>query len=703
MQNVMFARPRLLWGDRVNLVIIMVFQVLAVVVLVSVPILMGRWIQDNPDLPLGDRWTYWYVPYLLGFVYLISSIWVFTLRRNDMVGQVFSLFSTSAAIGLFCLFPVVSIQLLTVLWVFSISLSGGALINLALIFPEEARVNYQYPLLRYLGYLPAGLLFLITLFIQAYADYSSGFGVILFLEVVFIVLALLFFLGSTIVRRIDSPSPLVREQARLILWVSGIAFAPLIIWLLFYVIQPGIRFPPYLLLPISTFPLFLGYTILRYRLLNTEFLLNRALLYGLLLFVVSAGYAVLVSGSNLIIGDLIGINHPLLVGAVVFLIALSFNPLRRRFRSSVEGVFFRGKEDYQDRLQDFGHELTRLTNLEQIVSLLSKYIDQDLSPSSFYIYLIDEQNLLYITANDEGNRPGSDIHFAKNGALAQLLAQREATIFLAEGNRLPVALQVDQARLGVLGAQLFVPILGQAGMVGWLALGSRLSGEPYPPPAINYLESLCDRASLALERSQVIAALERRVHEMDTITQVAEGINLQLAFDEMLEMFYSQTRNLISTVDFRITLKDEPGEDYHHVFYIANDERFPNREIFSPIVNQSLEAETIRTRQGIVTIDYVGECKRRAISPDGDAIHAWMSVPLNAGTDTIGAVSLGSRDLSVRYTPDQVELLQAIADLVAGAIIKSRLLDESQKRARQMATLTELTRSLTSTLELDPF
>lgn len=47
-------------------------------------------------------------------------------------------------------------------------------------------------------------------------------------------------------------------------------------------------------------------------------------------------------------------------------------------------------------------------------------------------------------------------------------------------------------------------------------------------------------------------------------------------------------------------------------------------------------------------------------------------------------------------------MLQAIADLVAGAIIKSRLLDESQKRTRQMATLNEITRSLTSTLELDP-
>jgi GAF domain-containing protein len=75
---------------------------------------------------------------------------------------------------------------------------------------------------------------------------------------------------------------------------------------------------------------------------------------------------------------------------------------------------------------------------------------------------------------------------------------------------------------------------------------------------------------------------------------------------------------------------------------------------------------------------------------------------LNAGKETIGAVSLGSRDPAIAFTSDQVNLLQAIADLVAGAIVKARLFEESQMRARQLASLNEVTHGLTSTLELDP-
>jgi signal transduction histidine kinase/uncharacterized protein YigA (DUF484 family) len=702
MQNVMITRPRLLWGERLNLIILLVFQVLAVVVFVSVPFLANRWLQAYSGFSVFERRVYFYLPYFLGLIFLICSMWVFAQRRNDGIGQVFSLFATTAAIGLFCLFDAYTSQRLTALWVLSVALAGGALINIALIFPEQIRVNLQYPFFRYLGFLPAGVLILLALFFQATSSYVRSFATIWLLEAIFITLALVFFIGSTLVRRIDSPSPMVRDQARLILWGSVIAFGPLIIWFLVFLVQPETHLPPIIFVPVSAFPVFLGYAILRYRLLDARSILSQVMLYSILLVVVAVCYALLVSGLSLIFGDLLQNHHPILVGMVVFFIALLIYPLRTRLQKRVDEAFFRGREVYQESLQAFGRELTQLTDLEKIILLLREYVESAVSPSRLFIYIIDESNSYYVASLDEAGSRASDIHFARSGALAQLLIQRGATIFLGDRSNLPEDLKVDQARLAVLNAELFVPILGQSGMVGWLALGSRISGEPYTTQVIEYLESLCDQASLALARSQVVSALEHRVHEMDTITQVAEGINLKLAFEDLLDMFYTQTKNLIPTVDFRITLKSEPGEDFHHVFYIANDERISSRENHSYTVNHGIEADVVRSQQAIVTVDYVGECRQRGISPETNDIHAWMGVPLNVEADTIGAVSLGSRDPAVLYTPDQVNLLQAMADLVAGAIVKARLLDESQKQARQMATLNELARSLTSTLELDP-
>jgi signal transduction histidine kinase len=651
---------------------------------------------------LNERWIYFYFPYFLGLVFFASSIWVFSQRRDDVVAQVYSFFGTATAISLFCLFDAYSSQRLLTIWIVSTALTGGALINLALIFPEQARVNMQYPSLRYLGYLPAVVFIVLTLFIQVNSGYFSTFATIWLLVTIFIGLSLVFFLGSTMIRRLSSPSPMVREQARLILWGSGLAFSPFLVWVSARLIRGDIQLSPLIILSISVFPAFLTYTILRYRLLGTEAFLKRGIIYGSLLLLVAGSYALMVSGLSLLAGDLLGGNHPIIVGSIVFLIALLIYPLRTRLQKRVDLAFFRGREVFQESLQSFGHELTLMTDFLGINRLLQEYVAEAVSPSRIYIYTIDEPNGYYVAASGEDGLRTSDIRFAKSGALVNLLIKRNGTIFIGDGSRLPEELLVDQARLAVLQAELFVPIRGQSGMLGWLALGARKSGDPYSTHDIDFLESLCDHASLALERSQVVSALERRIHEMDTITKVAEEINQKPTFNELLDMFYSETRKLLPTVDFRITLKSEIGNEYHHVFFVTNNQRLPNRENPSRLITKSLEAEVVRSQYSIVTVDYVGECKRRGIVPDSDDIHAWMSVPLNAGTETIGAVSLGSRDPGIIYTSEQVNLLQAIADLVAGAIVKARLLEESQKQTHQMATLNELTRSLTSTLELEP-
>jgi GAF domain-containing protein len=311
---------------------------------------------------------------------------------------------------------------------------------------------------------------------------------------------------------------------------------------------------------------------------------------------------------------------------------------------------------------------------------------------------MDGSGSLRATA-DETGRISSDLRFPADAPGENALQQRS----IIWGRDVPPAmLQAERGRLVLLDTPLFVPLPGKERLIGWMALGPRWSGEPYSEQALAFLESLGDQAALALERAQVLANLEHHLREMDVLARVAEGINVTLAFDDLLEMFYAQTNQLIPTRDFRIMLKKDLGQDFHYVFYLENDERIPSLEGQSLIAGQALDIEVVRSRRAIVTEDYASECRSRSMTVEGEGINAWMGVPLRAGADTIGVVSLGSRDQNVVYTAQQVNLLQAIADLAAGAIIKARLLEESEIRARQLAILNDLTRRLTSTLELEP-
>jgi signal transduction histidine kinase len=189
---------------------------------------------------------------------------------------------------------------------------------------------------------------------------------------------------------------------------------------------------------------------------------------------------------------------------------------------------------------------------------------------------------------------------------------------------------------------------------------------------------------------------------MNVLTRVSQGINITLAFDDMLELIYAQTNQVILSHDFRITLREGYSGILYHVLYIDSDDRMPELEKRPLPGGQGLEREAIKASRPVVTADYERECRSRGVLPAAKGLYAWMSIPLNAGAESIGVISLGSRDPSVVFTSEQVNLIQAIGDQAAGAIVKARLLEEAERRTRQLTTLNEVARSLASTLDLSP-
>ena len=207
---------------------------------------------------------------------------------------------------------------------------------------------------------------------------------------------------------------------------------------------------------------------------------------------------------------------------------------------------------------------------------------------------------------------------------------------------------------------------------------------------------------MAISRVQTVVDLERRVQEMNALTRVSQGVNITLTFDDVLELIFAQSTQIIPASHFHITLYNKAGNYFYYGFCVDGGERDAKRENQPLPPSLGLGQEIIRHGRPILTQDYTRECQARNLTPSSPGVYAWMSVPLNAGAETMGALSVGSRDATVTYTRAQLDLLQAIADQTVGAIVKARLLQETQQRAHQLSTLNEITRQLTSTLEQEP-
>jgi len=651
-------------------------------------------------LPQADLIAYLVIPSVISIAFFALSLWIFGLRRTEPAGRAFTLFASSMAIVTGTFFDLYTTHRFSYYWALALPLAGGALIDLTLSFPQEARAVVGRPYLRWGGYVIALLLAGYSHVTMLNLEQPTAYFAAWYSSYFFNAFAILFHLSVTIHRAFFVPSPVVKSQARMVLIGLILSLGPIAVWFVLFPFDL-VKFSPYLFLALILFPLTIGYTILRYRLVRTDLWLRQGLVYIGLTVLAVGGYAAMVSGIGLIFTSVIPSESPWLIGSIIFLLAIALEPLRIWLEKTINSTFFRGQKVYEERLRNFSHDLTNALDLESIGRLLRRHILDTLSPQYVHIYILDAVNDQYVSMADEDGRPSSDVRFAVGSPLAQYFLRERIPLYLDDGN-LPASLRPEESRLRLLGARLFLALPGEHEVSGWLALGPRLSGQPYTPQDLAFLQNLADQSSVAIGRVQTVANLERRIQEMNALTRVSQGVNITLTFDDVMELIFAQTGQIIPATDFHVTLLNKTGDYFYYAFCVENHDRLSERENVPLPPKYGLGQEVCEKGRPILTQDYLRECQARNVTPALHDVYAWMGVPLNAGADTIGALTVGSREANVTYSRAQLGLLQAVADQTAGAIVKSRLLQETQQRAYQLSTLNDLTRQLTSTLELEP-
>lgn len=443
------------------------------------------------------------------------------------------------------------------------------------------------------------------------------------------------------------------------------------------------------------------HTSLRRRGLNLEFMLRQGVLYGLMTTILAGGYVLLISGFSLAFSGVLEDNNPYLIGLAVFLLAIVSFPLHSSLRDMVDGLFLRKRKSYPQWLYEFGREVSLATDERDVIELFREYLKRAFSPAIMHVFIYCDAIRSYLASLDEAGKSGEGLTISAESALVRTLTNTEAPLQLGDAERFG-DLTIEKSRSHLLDVYLLVPLRCARKLIGFLALGKSGIGKTYSSADLEYLTALADQAALALDRLRSVAFLERRILELDTLAQMAARLNSILAFDEMLEMAFHQSVRLIPASDCWITLRDVRRQTFREVFCIRDGKRVSSEDDPEIDVRTRLALKVIQTGQpGIIDVSSRGQSAQgNADLPGG--LHTWVGAPFSNGDETLGAICLGRRDSNTPFTSEQRNLLQAVADLLAGAIAKTRLVEESRRRARQLASLNQVTRSLTSTLEIDP-
>ncbi len=145
---------------------------------------------------------------------------------------------------------------------------------------------------------------------------------------------------------------------------------------------------PVLVLLITTLPLTMAFSILRYRLWDIDVIIRRTLVYsaltGLLALIYFGVVVVLQAG----VGALTGVgDSPLVTVLSTLAIAALFTPLRRRVQNFIDRRFFRAKYDAEQTLTNFATTARDEVDMERLADALVAVVEETMQPESVSVWL----------------------------------------------------------------------------------------------------------------------------------------------------------------------------------------------------------------------------------------------------------------------------------------------------------------------------
>ena len=262
--------------------------------------------------------------------------------------------------------------------------------------------------------------------------------------------------------------------------------------------------------------------ILKYRLYGIDFVISKAVLYGSLAVFITAVYAALVVGVGTLAGNT---RSPLLAALAAAVVAVAFQPMRRRAERLANRVVYGRRATPYQVLSDFAHRIG------------GTYASEDVLPQMANIVAAGtgaEQVVVWLRVDDE-LRPGAS----------------------SDGSPHPVPLPVDGLNADALAAggqpmpplpdaDVSVPVVHQGEMLG--AISIRMPrDEPLRPAGEQLVADVASQAGLVLSnagliedlrasRQRLVTAqdetrrrLERNIHDGAQQDLVALTIKLRLA------------------------------------------------------------------------------------------------------------------------------------------------------------------------------
>jgi two-component system NtrC family sensor kinase len=421
-------------------------------------------------------------------------------------------------------------------------------------------------------------------------DHSPNF-VARFYKAAFIHFAVALIASAVLlVRRfVISKSTVARQQLKWVVWGMVLATAPFtVLYALGFIFdETAGPFTDVAILPLILIPLALGYSVVRYRLMDVELVVRRVAVYALttLAIAVAIGSIVYFAGLYALSGEVttgeITLRLILSVTAMACIVMIAA-PVKNFLQQRVDRIFYGRRYDMRHSLLDFGRTISATTALDPLLDSLINRLREVMNVERLAIFI-------------EDGRATGGYRVARTAGLAaavsvpvdfrEMIRTRSAETGVVRADDLESAPEGDGYVRRVL--HYYVPCVVRGRMVAVIGLGRSADGALLSSEDVEILRTVSGYIAVAIENSLLYQEQQQRASELEILKEfnesIVESINVGLmavdldgritrlnsALEEIVatdreEVFGTNVEDLFAE-DFADTLHQVLGESGWHL------------------------------------------------------------------------------------------------------------------------------------------
>lgn len=354
-------------------------------------------------------------------------------------------------------------------------------------------------------------------------------------------------------RFLTSKQPLVRQRLKWAMWGTILSVLPI---LSYRIASQFIYLPEDTLtialttLPLALIPLSFGHSVVRYRLMDVDVVVRRALVYALttvaiamMIGAVALALVLLVRFDGNLSTTEITLRALIAVVAMAAIVLLS-EPLKNFLQERANRFFYGERYDLRQGLLDFGRTLSATTAFVPLLDSLNDRLVQVLDVEKVAIFIedpLDESK--YTVARSTGLSAAYNIpHDFK-----QMIRQKSAANGVVRADELAQA-EIENTESNGNGSRpapqelhYFVPCVTRSKMVAVIGLGRAKDGSLLTSEDLDILRTVSGYIAVAIDNSRLYQEQKQQTQELALLKEfnesIVESVNVGLlAVDEVGEI-----------------------------------------------------------------------------------------------------------------------------------------------------------------------